>query len=530
MSPQRDYEYPGLDTTQKQIRLLRLRHRARHGHLPQYELHTFDLKTAPNYIALSYTWGKEPPTLPIRVNRKKLYIRPNLHAFLEGVAMRQYIWIDQICIDQSNPAERNHQVRMMAQIYKDCDSMIIWLGSQDQRFKEAADEFIYKPRRESLLELLRDYYWTRLWVVQEVLLARAVQIYCHGMRGVLKIPWNEVHAVATGCSLWLRQHGGSKEVLALIANQGMNHYQGLRLTIARFSGYNCEDPRDKVYGLLGIVKEKERLEPDYNKPVQEVFLDVARALRDSKMSRPDSMSCRARLKSLADKMDLGSEDKDLTGLRAMLQDVFTTSNSPRSDLAKLPKTAQVKNFGFDPARSGAGLTDDKAKRRLARWWCEYEGKKYYHACCVCDSAHMCRCNPGKAIIRKTLKFPFVAAGVQLTAKQKQALNGTASKGDSAKTTMPGADAPAEEEEEEEGEEEGEEEAEEEWEKWEEEEEEEEKGEEAKSDMRIADVGLWMAEQERFAWTEPIDEDAMEDSEAPAVRLPRIDSLAVEVGS
>ena len=143
---------------------------------------------------------------------------------------------------------------------------------------------------------------------------------------------------------------------------------------------------------------------------------------------------------------------------------------------------------------------------------------------------MCRCNPGKAIIRKTLKFPFVAAGVQLTAKQKQALNGTASKGDSAKTTMPGADAPAEEEEEEEGEEEGEEEAEEEWEKWEEEEEEEEKGEEAKSDMRIADVGLWMAEQERFAWTEPIDEDAMEDSEAPAVHLPRIDSLAVEVGS
>jgi hypothetical protein len=143
MPPQRAYEYPGLDTTQKQIRLLRLRHRARDGHLPQYELHTFDLKTAPNYIALSYTWGREPPTFPIRVNRKKLYIRPNLHAFLEGVAMRQYIWIDQICIDQSNPEERNHQVRMMAQIYKDCDSMIIWLGSQDQRFKEAADEFVY---------------------------------------------------------------------------------------------------------------------------------------------------------------------------------------------------------------------------------------------------------------------------------------------------------------------------------------------------------------------------------------------------
>jgi hypothetical protein len=437
--------------------------------------------------------------------------------------MRQYIWIDQICIDQSNPEERNHQVRMMAQIYKDCDSMIIWLGSQDQRFKEAADEFVYKPRRESLLILLRDYYWTRLWVVQEVLLARAVQIYCHGMCGVIKIPWDEVHAVATGCSLWLGQHGGSKEVLALIANQGMNHYQGLRLTIARFSGYNCEDPRDKVYGLLGIVREKERLEPDYNKPVQEVFLDVARALRGSKMSQPDSMSCRARLKSLADKMNLDSEDKDLTGLRAMLQDVFTSSNSPRSDLAKLPKTAEVQIFGFDPARSGAGLADDKSKRRLARWWCEYEGKKYYHACCVCDSAHMCRCNPGKAIIRKTLKFPFVAAGVQLTAKQKQALNGSASKAESSKANTPGADAPVEKgEDREDREEEGEEE--------EKEEKEDDEENEVKVEMRIADVGSWMAEQERLAWTEPRDEDDTRDSEAPAVRLPRIDSLAVEVGS
>ena len=133
---------------------------------------------------------------------------------------------------------------------------------------------------------------------------------------------------------------------------------------------------------------------------------------------------------------------------------------------------------------------------------------------------MCRCNPGKAIIRKTLKFPFVAAGVQLTAKQKQALNGSASKADPAKTNTPGADVPVEEGEEEEAEEEEE----------LEEEDEEEQEHEVKAEMRIADLGSWMAEQERFAWTEPMDEDDMEDLEAPAVRLPRTDSLAVEVGS
>src|SRR5690242_16376759 len=392
------YEYPDLDTTQKQIRLLRLRHRAHHGHLPQYELHTFDLDKAPNYIALSYTWGPPLPNYPIRVNHRKLHIRANLHAFLQGFAARGYIWIDQICIDQSNPEEKNHQVRMMAQIYKDCDSMIIWLGSKDQPFREAADEFIYKPRPHSLSVLLHDDYFTRLWVVQEVLLARAVRIICRGMSGPVEIPWDDVHAVATGSAMWLQQHGHSKAVLALIANQGMNRYEGLRLTIARFSGYECENPRDKVYGLLGIVKPKERLEVDYTKSVQDVFLDAARALQASKMDKPDRVNCKARLESLARKMNLAAEDRGMTGLRAMLQDVFGSSKTARSLLAKLPKTARVRTMGFDPQRAGASLIDDTAKRRLARWWCEYEGKRYYHACCSCESKGMCRCNPGKAIV------------------------------------------------------------------------------------------------------------------------------------
>lgn len=337
------------------------------------------------------------------------------------------MWIDQICIDQENPEEKNHQVRMMAQIYKDCDSMIIWLGSKDRRFREAADEFIYKPRPQSLSILLHDVYFTRLWVVQEVLLARAVQIRCHGTSGHLEIPWDEVYAVATGNSTWLQQHGHTKAVLALIANQGMNHYEGLGVTITRFSGYKCENPRDKIYGLLGIVKPKERLEVDYSKTVQDVFLDFAMALQDAKKDKPDRVSFEATMQSLGRRMDLQSEDRDLTGLRGMLQDLFGPKKTVRSRAAGLSEEAVVRNMGFDPQQSGASLDDDISKRRLARWWCEYAGKRYYHACCVCTATHMCRCNPGKAIIRKTLKFPWVAAGVRLTEKQKTVLNGETSK-------------------------------------------------------------------------------------------------------
>lgn len=430
------YKYPDLDTTEKQIRLLRLRHRAHHGHLPQYELHTFDLDKAPSYIALSYTWGPVSPTYPIRVNRRKLQIRANLHAFLQGFATRGYIWIDQICIDQSNPEEKNHQVRMMAQIYKDCDSMIIWLGSKNLEFREAADEFIYKPRPQSLSILLHDDYFTRLWVVQEVLLARAVRIICRGTAGLVELPWDDVHAIATGGSAWLQQHGNKKAVLALIANQGMNRYEGLRTTIARYSGYQCENPRDKVYGLLGIVRSDERLEVDYNKLVQDVFLDAARAVQVSKLDRPDRVKCQGRLESLAREMGLANGDKGMTGLRGMLRDVFGSTKTARSSLANLPKLARPKVMGFDPQRSGASHGSDSSKRLLARWWCEHEGKRYYHACCSCDASKMCRCNPGKAIIRSSLAFPWVAAGVQLTAKQKEALNGGALKSDTAKANDP----------------------------------------------------------------------------------------------
>lgn len=451
MSLQSSYKFPHLDTTKKQIRLLRLQPKARQANLLQYELRTFDLETAPDYQALSYTWGPEFPTYPIRVNNRKHHVRANLYTFLKGVAIKDYMWIDQICIDQSDSEEKSFVVKMMSQIYRDCDSMTIWLGSQDQGFREAATDFIHKPRRDPLRILLHDDYFTRLWVVQEVLLARSVRILCRGISGIVEVPWNEVRAVATGNYIWLQDQGHSKAVLELIAQQGMKHYQGLRLSILRFSGYNCENPRDKVYGLLGIVKEKEkeRLEVDYTKSVQEVFVDVIKALRESKMDQPDILSCRWRLVTLARQMNLGSTDRDLTGLRAMLQDVFSSPKTARSLQAKLPVKAKPMKVGFDDAQPGAGLVDDQAKRLLARWWFKYEGKKYHHACCVCASSYMCRCNPGRAIIRNSLEFPVVAIGIPLTAKQKKALSGAATKADSAKIhalgkIAPGKNASAEE--------------------------------------------------------------------------------------
>jgi hypothetical protein len=190
MSLQGGYKFPHLDTTKKQIRLLRLQSKARHANLLQYELRTFDLETAPNYQALSYTWGPESPTYPIRVNNRKHHVRANLYAFLKGVAIKDYMWIDQICIDQSNSEEKSFVVKMMSQIYRDCDSMTIWLGSQEQGFREAATDFtnhdviryVYSSVTTTLLVygLFKRYSWLGLF---ESFVAGYLESWrCPGMR------------------------------------------------------------------------------------------------------------------------------------------------------------------------------------------------------------------------------------------------------------------------------------------------------------------------------------------------------------
>ncbi|KAI0123548.1 heterokaryon incompatibility protein-domain-containing protein [Xylariales sp. AK1849] len=179
------------------------------------------------YMALSYVWGNPRVTTEILVNNKPLQVTKNLAA-----ALRQFrksrmqesingmpVWIDAICINQSNVSERSHHVRMMGSIYAHANAVLSWLGPPDDTnldlafelieehsiYWKAARELGYKPESESSLAPadlhwlrhrpdfhLRDtdrgtrnktwnsiislndhVYWTRVWIVQEVALAWA---------------------------------------------------------------------------------------------------------------------------------------------------------------------------------------------------------------------------------------------------------------------------------------------------------------------------------------------------------------------
>jgi hypothetical protein len=85
----------------------------------------------PMYTALSYTWGDPLATTPILVNGIETHITLNLEAALQHIRQPSdeiVLWIDALCINQDDLAEKNHQVEMMREIYSGAEVVIAWLG------------------------------------------------------------------------------------------------------------------------------------------------------------------------------------------------------------------------------------------------------------------------------------------------------------------------------------------------------------------------------------------------------------------
>jgi hypothetical protein len=108
-------------------------------------LEPFHLDVAPDFEALSYTWGpatrenEEADSIsPTSTVLHQIYIdtypfsvTENLHdalCELSNMETAQFIWIDALCIDQSNLAERSSQVMLMGDIYATAQRLIVWLG------------------------------------------------------------------------------------------------------------------------------------------------------------------------------------------------------------------------------------------------------------------------------------------------------------------------------------------------------------------------------------------------------------------
>ncbi|MDI1493208.1 MAG: hypothetical protein OHK93_004996 [Ramalina farinacea] len=163
--------------------------------VPGYEI-TNDVATLPvtdpearhhPYIALSYMWGSAdcPSDVEtIKVNGQDFAVRRNLSQFLEDLhdrSVRGWYFIDAICINRNSDDERSKQVAVMSRIYGSAGQVVIWLGgSRKWKDAKALGDVVSventpswsEPKWSTFISLRADPYWGRLWILQELRLAR----------------------------------------------------------------------------------------------------------------------------------------------------------------------------------------------------------------------------------------------------------------------------------------------------------------------------------------------------------------------
>ncbi|KAH7022104.1 heterokaryon incompatibility protein-domain-containing protein [Ilyonectria destructans] len=249
------------------------------------------------YGALSYTWAdaEGDASLCRRIFLDDTYsplpITLSCDRALRSLRKKDSkitIWVDAICINQWSHIERSHQVSLMHHIYSMAKTVHIYVGEVEHGADKAGDQSIAQlesfeaseaadlfPDVVSLGTSFTSFfarpYFSRLWVVQEVLLARSLTLHCGELAvqlsrdTITRIEQKGVK-VPSWIGLIARVKPGSK----------IPSSELISLLLAT-SDCCMSDLRDKIFGLLGLVEDTdvEMLNADYDLMVREVYIGVA---------------------------------------------------------------------------------------------------------------------------------------------------------------------------------------------------------------------------------------------------------------
>ncbi|KAF2965631.1 hypothetical protein GQX73_g7923 [Xylaria multiplex] len=307
--------YQQLSTQNHEIRVLNLLPASDLRAPIECTLQTISLRDEVKFKALSYVWGDPSITTIILLNGKMFPVTTNLEA-----ALRRFrdpdnvvaIWADAICINQNNLLERGEQVQLMDRIYLYADEVLAWLGEEADnsdvgmdaiekwahwaismrdktvenlaQIKDDIPDAFDKDIASAIWHILNRPFWTRIWIIQEVVLAQELYLVC----GTKKISW-ELFKETLNC--WFKLSGTSHlhnysseewKVMNSISMRDAISMMSLRncgpsgwklRDIAEYCiGHQATDPRDKIYGLYGVASDSSALiTPDYTKAVDEVY-------------------------------------------------------------------------------------------------------------------------------------------------------------------------------------------------------------------------------------------------------------------
>ncbi len=325
-------------------------------------LKTVSLDENPPYTALSYAWGSTDIKKQIILNGETFTVTQNLETALQHLhreSRPEGLWIDSVCINQVDDKEKTEQVQQMKSIYESANEVVVWLGpaagnsdiimdllaeigkqacefglpdsSQPGRLQWPASEtdkrvqvlktsfkqFIDKAGHMTLIEAFSSFvarpWWKRVWVVQELAVAKNA---IFGL-GDKRVPYAYVYAavhfwtsesIITVLSKYHDEnmlevdkdkvfhalaHSSIYPAIAMLSHP--RWYRGdtltksttlfnllLRALIGGTDGFRllATDKRDYIYGLLGLADDVLTLGvvPDYSLQWTDVYIEVARKL------------------------------------------------------------------------------------------------------------------------------------------------------------------------------------------------------------------------------------------------------------
>jgi hypothetical protein len=202
-----------------------------------------------------------------------------------------YFWIDALSIDQRNVLERNHQVQMMTSIYSQAQSVRVWLGLECY----PAFEVLHRQLPGSVDLFSSIYtarYWTRVWTVQEFEVAKAVDFMAGDIAIGLEALISKLDAKHDlHCMMRAKGNNGryanpaphryvppfKYSVMDRLRNRGQHKNLSLQVLVQNFSELESNDPRDGVFGLLGLARRPHgagnaiQLEADYSMTATQVY-------------------------------------------------------------------------------------------------------------------------------------------------------------------------------------------------------------------------------------------------------------------
>ena len=243
-----------------------------------------------HYTCLSYRWGDPAPRKLILINGKQAFIQANLFDFLDSVRSTNLdaIWIDALCINRNDPMEKNHQVSQMGEIYSGARCVYAWLGLPIKRptgcgsLLECVTKSTGHDDHHELwlcTNLFRNGYWTRCWIVQEIVLARHVVV----LLGPDTSDFSQLVEAASrpkvyeslGITFYQRSYGFESSAFSQFSELNIGRSQfvakGLILLLADFSKTRSTLTHDRIFALVPLCREKAIFEIDYTLSISDLI-------------------------------------------------------------------------------------------------------------------------------------------------------------------------------------------------------------------------------------------------------------------